>query len=175
MGAEELNNVSARITGLSEATTYRIYILAVDNAENISETGGMGNVSTISSTGEFTTKVQVKTPSITPNGGEYTSDKLQVTMTCATEGVTIYYTTDGTRPTTGSSRYQGAFEVTIPATVKAIAMKSGMADSEVASVSYTKKDIMDYLWIILLGAVVIVAGVGGYVYFIGKKKDDEAE
>lgn len=139
VGAEELNNVSARITGLSEATTYQIYILAVDNAENISETGGMGNVSTISSTGEFTTKAQVKTPSITPNGGEYTSDKLQVTMTCATEGATIYYTTDGTQPTTGSSRYQGAFEVTIPATVKAIAVKSGMADSEVASVSYTKK------------------------------------
>lgn len=83
-------------------------------------------------------KAQVKTPSITPNGGEYTSDKLQVTMTCATEGATIYYTTDGTQPTTGSSRYQGAFEVTIPATVKAIAVKSGMADSEVASVSYTK-------------------------------------
>ena len=39
----------------------------------------------------------------------------------------------------------------------------------------SRKDIMDYLWIILLGAVVIVAGVGGYVYFIGKKKDDEAE
>lgn len=139
VGAEELNNVSARITGLAEGTTYRIYMLAVDNAVNISETDGMGNVSTISSTGEFTTKVQVKTPSITPNGGEYTLDKLQVTMTCATEGVTIYYTTDGTQPTTGSSRYQGAFEVTIPATVKAIAVKSGMADSEVASVSYTKK------------------------------------
>lgn len=139
VGAEELSKASARITGLAEGTTYQIYILAVDNAVNISETGGMGNVSTISSTGEFTTKVQVKTPSITPNGGEYTSDKLQVTMTCATEGVTIYYTTDGTRPTTGSSRYQGAFEVTIPATVKAIAVKSGMADSEVASVSYTKK------------------------------------
>ncbi|MED9902667.1 MAG: InlB B-repeat-containing protein [Lachnospiraceae bacterium] len=40
----------------------------------------------------------------------------------------------------------------------------------------SRKDIMDYLWIILLGVVVIVVGVGGYVYyFIGKKKDDEAE
>ena len=63
----------------------------------------------------------------------------EVTITCATEGAKIYYTTDGTEPTASSTEYTAAISVTPPMTLKAIAVKSGMNDSAVASASYTIK------------------------------------
>lgn len=56
-----------------------------------------------------------------------------VTITCGTAGATIYYTTDGSDPTTSSSVYSGAFTVDNGVTVKAIAVATGYAHSEVAS------------------------------------------
>lgn len=61
-----------------------------------------------------------------------------VTLTCATQGATIYYTTDGSTPTTASSVYSSAISLNATTTIKAIAVKSGMNDSEVASKTYTK-------------------------------------
>lgn len=58
-------------------------------------------------------------------------------LSTLTDGATIYYTTDGTTPTSSSSAYSD--KITIPAsttTVKAIAIKDGLA-SKVASVTYT--------------------------------------
>ncbi|MDY5123065.1 MAG: chitobiase/beta-hexosaminidase C-terminal domain-containing protein [Treponema sp.] len=60
-----------------------------------------------------------------------------VTISCATEGAKIYYTTDGSNPTSSSTEYTGAISVTAAVTLKAIAVKDGMNDSTVASVSYT--------------------------------------
>ena len=60
----------------------------------------------------------------------------EVTISCATEGAKIYYTTDGTKPTASSTEYTAAISVTAAVTVKAIAVKSGMKDSAVASASY---------------------------------------
>ena len=63
----------------------------------------------------------------------------EVTITCATEGAKIYYTKDGSNPTVSSSEYTTAISVTEDVTLKAIAVKDGMNDSAVASVSYTIK------------------------------------
>ena len=60
-----------------------------------------------------------------------------VTITCSTEGAKVYYTTDGTEPTAESTEYADAISVTEAVTLKAIAVKSGMNNSAVASVSYT--------------------------------------
>ena len=62
-----------------------------------------------------------------------------VTISCATDGAKIYYTTDGTVPTAESTAYTEAISVTPPMTLKAIAVKSGMNDSAVASASYKIK------------------------------------
>ena len=58
------------------------------------------------------------------------------TITCATVGATIYYTLDGSTPTSSSTEYTEAITLTQSCTIKAIAVKSGMTDSEVASESY---------------------------------------
>ncbi|WP_162463206.1 chitobiase/beta-hexosaminidase C-terminal domain-containing protein [Paenibacillus psychroresistens] len=82
-----------------------------------------------------TTRQTVATPSFDIPAGTYTSPQ-SVHFTSATEGVTYYYTTDKTTPTTSST--PGAF-VTIDkiSTLKVIATKPGYNDSAVASRDYT--------------------------------------
>ncbi|MGN0700804.1 MAG: chitobiase/beta-hexosaminidase C-terminal domain-containing protein, partial [Oscillospiraceae bacterium] len=81
---------------------------------------------------------QVAAPVISPNGGTF-SGSVKVTITCDTEGAAIYYTTDGTEPSANSTLYEGAFTLTATTTVKAIAIKDGMVDSEVVTATFTKK------------------------------------
>ena len=75
------------------------------------------------------------TPTFSPAGGYYTAAQ-SVTLSCATAGVTIHYTTNGTDPTTNSTVYSGPISVSSTTTIKAIAVKSGMPNSAVASVTY---------------------------------------
>ena len=83
--------------------------------------------------------VKVETPVITPNGGEVEAGT-EVAITCATDGATIYYTTDGSTPTTSSTKYIGAITVGKAMTIKAIATKDGnYTNSEVASATFTIK------------------------------------
>ncbi len=57
-----------------------------------------------------------------------------VAITSETEDANIYYTLDGEPPTSSSTPYGGPFSVTDHQTVKAIAIKTGFFDSEIASV-----------------------------------------
>ena len=81
-------------------------------------------------------KETVATPAFSVASGAVVSGT-SVTITCSTEGAKIYYTTDGTKPTAESTEYTSAISVTSAVTLKAIAVKDGMNDSVVASVSYT--------------------------------------
>ena len=79
-------------------------------------------------------EIQVAKPKITPPSCSFTG-MLKVNI-MAEEGTTIYFTTNGSNPTTDSSKYTGEFTVIKSCTVKAIAVKNGVA-SPVASASYT--------------------------------------
>jgi hypothetical protein len=79
---------------------------------------------------------KVETPSISPKGGSYTSSQ-QVSISTKTEDATIYYTTDGTTPTTSSRKYTGPIEVSSSKTIKAFAVKDGMTNSSVSSATFT--------------------------------------
>ena len=61
----------------------------------------------------------------------------EVTISCTAEGAAIYYTTNGTTPTSSSKLYTGKFTIKSTKTVKAIAIIDGAIDSEVASQSCT--------------------------------------
>ena len=60
-----------------------------------------------------------------------------VTLQSATPGAAIYYTLDGSTPTTASTLYQAPFLVDSSLTVKALATASGDAPSTVSSQNYT--------------------------------------
>ncbi|MCX7029616.1 MAG: chitobiase/beta-hexosaminidase C-terminal domain-containing protein [Spirochaetes bacterium] len=80
----------------------------------------------------------VATPQFTPAAGAYVTDE-NVTITCPTSGATIYYTTDGSTPNTSSSVFSTPIAVAgdgTSMTIKAIAVKSGMTTSAVASADY---------------------------------------
>ena len=80
--------------------------------------------------------LQVKTPTFNPAQGEYTEAQ-NVTITCATEDAVIHYTVDGTDPPAESPVYAEAIAVGETTTIKAIAMKEGMTNSEIATATYT--------------------------------------
>lgn len=69
-------------------------------------------------------------------GGSYASAQ-SVTLTSATSDATIYYTTDGSTPTSKSTKYTAAISVAASETIKAIAVKNGLIPSDVMSETYT--------------------------------------
>lgn len=85
---------------------------------------------------ECTAASVVADPVISPDSQSF-SGTLAVTITVSTSGATIYYTTDGSTPTSSSTVYSGSFNVTATTTVKAIALKSGSLPSNVVSETYT--------------------------------------
>jgi arabinogalactan endo-1,4-beta-galactosidase len=89
--------------------------------------------------GGGTSTTTTATPTFSPAAGSYKTAQ-SVTITDSTAGATIYYTTNGTTPTTASTVYSSA--ITIPATpatetIQAIAVASGDTNSAVASAVYT--------------------------------------
>ena len=79
---------------------------------------------------------QTATPTFSPGIGTYTSVQT-VTISDSTPNATIYYTTNGTTPTTSSTQYTGAITVSSTETIEAIATASGYTNSAVASAVYT--------------------------------------
>jgi hypothetical protein len=74
------------------------------------------------------------TPTLTPAPGTYTSAQ-SVTLSAAT-GATIYYTTDGSTPTTTMRTYVSPILVGTTTTIKAMAVAPGYEQSAVASGTY---------------------------------------
>ena len=81
---------------------------------------------------------QVATPEIVA-AVVFAGSKAKCEIICATEGAKIYYTLDGSDPTSHSTRYAGAFYVAESCTLKAIAMLSGYLNSEMVSKTITKE------------------------------------
>ncbi|MGB8451916.1 MAG: chitosanase [Anaerocolumna sp.] len=87
----------------------------------------------------------VAAPVFNPAGGTYSS-ALDVTISSATAGASIRYTTDGSTPTASSALYTGPISVKSTKTIKAIAIASGMTNSTVTSAAYTIKTSSYSAW-----------------------------
>jgi len=115
---------------LTASATETIYIKVVPYSASSSYLGTFGLLVTGGST-------PVATPTFSPAAGTYTAAQ-SVTISTTTSGASIRYTTDGSNPTsTTGTLYSSAITVSATTTIKAIAYKSGMTDSAVASATYT--------------------------------------
>lgn len=85
----------------------------------------------------------VATPTFSPAEGSYFEPQ-QVTISCATEGATICYTTDGSDPNENSAQFTPGVPLNISetTTVKAKAYKSGYTPSNIASATYSFPELM---------------------------------
>ena len=79
----------------------------------------------------------VRKPYFTPTGGIF-AEALTVTIVSPTDGATVYYTSDGTTPTTKSTAYTAPITIEETTTLKAIAAKDD-AVSHVAVATYVIK------------------------------------
>jgi hypothetical protein len=96
----------------------------------------MTNSNVASATYTIQPPPQVATPTFNVAGGAYFTPQT-VVISVATGGATIYYTIDGSMPTTSSTPYTGPVAITQTRTLRAMAAKSGMTNSDVASATYT--------------------------------------
>lgn len=69
-----------------------------------------------------------------------------MTLSCETPDATIYYTDDGSEPSTSSTQYSTPISISGVSdgeskTIKAIAVKAGMDNSEVMTITYTNNHV----------------------------------
>ncbi len=112
-----------------------IMLTSTTTLQAIAYKSGMADSNVASAT--FTRLDQVATPTISPDGGNFT-DSVEIVLSCDTPGATIRYTTDGTNPTKGSRRYRTPFTLNASTIVKAQAFKSDMVNSSVVKATFTK-------------------------------------
>jgi beta-glucanase (GH16 family) len=95
---------------------------------------GCGGATISGGGGGTGTAPMTATPAIATTSAQ--NGALIVSLTSATAGATIYYTLDGSAPTTSSQQYQAPFLLASNLTVKAIAVAAG-SSSSIASIPYT--------------------------------------
>ena len=130
-GSNLVYDISRTINiGETGTVSYTQPVNGIEDASN----NDLGNVTNSNVTNNSTTG-QVATPVISPAAGPYFSTQ-SVTITDATSGSTIYYTIDGSNPTSSSSVYSAAIPVSAVTTVKAFATASGSVDSAISQSNY---------------------------------------
>jgi hypothetical protein len=125
-------------TPTTSSTRYTgpIVVTSTEKLEAIATAVGATNSAVASAAYTITSLPAVSTPAFSPAAGSYNSTQ-SVSISDATSGAIIYYTTNGTTPTTSSTEYTGAISVSLTQTLEAIAVAAGDSNSVVASAAYT--------------------------------------
>jgi hypothetical protein len=124
-------------TPTTSSTLYSgaITVSSTETINAIATSSATGVTNSSVSTGAYTITLPAATPTFLPAGGSYNAAQT-VAISDGTSGAAIYYTTDGTTPTTSSSVYGGQITVSSNTVLKAIAVASGLPTSNVAAATY---------------------------------------
>jgi N-acetylneuraminic acid mutarotase len=126
--------------GTTPTTSSSVYsgAITVSSTETIQAIATASGYSTSTvATGAYTINLPpAATPTFSVAPGAYTAAQ-SVAILDSTPGAAIYYTTNGTTPTTSSSVYSGAITVSSAETLQAVAAAAGYSTSAVASAAYT--------------------------------------
>jgi uncharacterized repeat protein (TIGR03803 family) len=164
-GSDEIG--FANLSGGVATFTYNPGSLALGTYQVTAIYSGDGTFATSTSSAETLTISSLPaaaTPSFSPAAGSYNSAQT-VTIADATAGTTIYFTDDGTIPTTSSEVYNGPITVSSTETLNAIAASSSYLSSAVASATYTITLTPDYQLSVTPSTLTIVAGQSGTANF----------
>ena len=159
---------------INNITDYNPFISDINaNSVTLTQGGSSGHVRIEKVEIVYTLGVatQVAAPVITPNGGEITTTT-EVSISCSTDGASIYYTLDGTEPSTESILYEAPFTLAKEATVKAVAVADGLENSEIAEAVFTTPaaNIAEFIEnaktyaSAISGAVTVVGQAGSYLF-----------
>lgn len=137
--APQVAGEAVDITGLTLTATYTdgttkdVTADVTVSPETWSATGSQ--TATFSYTEGSVTKTTTKSATVVARVADpvITCEANIVTIETETLGATIYYTTDGTEPTTESTEYTEAVAILEDTTFKAYAVKASMADSHVVT------------------------------------------
>ncbi|HEY4051512.1 MAG TPA: chitobiase/beta-hexosaminidase C-terminal domain-containing protein, partial [Acidobacteriaceae bacterium] len=124
--------------------------IPVSKSETITAiAGATGYANSAVATATYTvTSLPAATPVFSPASGSYDTPQ-SVTISDATPGAAIYYTTDGSTPGTSSAVYQGPIKVSSSQIVQAIALANGVPNSAIGSAVYTvgsTSSLGDWAW-----------------------------
>jgi uncharacterized repeat protein (TIGR03803 family) len=159
----------ANLTGGIATFNYNPSGLAVNTYQITAIYSGDGTFAISTSSVEtLTVAVQVlrtaATPTLSHAPGTYSSAQT-VTITDTTTGAAIYFTNDGTTPTTSSAIYGAPITVNSTETINAIAAASGYSNSAVATATYTISLSPDYQLSVSPSTLTIAAGQSGTAIF----------
>ncbi|WP_172794652.1 leucine-rich repeat protein [Acetivibrio ethanolgignens] len=115
----------------------------------------------------------VETPTFSVDDGTEFTGSQEITISCATDGATIYYTLDGSTPSSTAGKvYESPITIFVTSKVQAIAVKDGVA-SAVASATCTRTDVQlsgycgkegdNLTWVIDNSGTLTISGQGEMV------------
>ena len=125
------------LDGSEPADSSALYSSAITVAQNATlkaKAFKAGMISSATASGAY--EILVASPAFNPASGTFTSPQ-SVTMSTATTGAVIHFTTDGSEPTEASPAYSAAVNVSNSLTLKAKAFKVGMTPSATVNAAYT--------------------------------------
>ena len=121
----------------STASTKYTAAIAAGTTETINAIAvATGYAQSATATAKYTITLPTATPAFSLPAGTYAGTQ-QISITDATPSATIYYTTNGSTPTTNSTKYTAPVAVAATETLKATATAPGYSQSAIASAAYT--------------------------------------
>lgn len=132
----DTDTLSASTTSTSTSPVYSAPLTITSTSTVKAAATASGYAPSAVASATYTLGSATAAPTFSPSGGAYTGLQY-LTLADATSGAVIYYTTDGTAPTTSSSVYSLPLAIAATATVKAMAVAPGYVASSIVSATYT--------------------------------------